>query len=363
MQKCIYTKKDGSNATFTSEEHIFPRCIGGVNTLNKDWVSTEFNNDISKCEKVFARAYPLVAMPRMLLGSTGRAGNHGQAGISFLLSPDTRELTLGYIKDGQPISIPQISIFIPPFEEKNTNKLHGVINNNEEYKKLFHALANYKGKFRIIKINDSALEEKLLMGWIKGQIYLGVSEQVTDATAVDYANRLIGLIKHIQENSPSTLSTETTERQVKYETTVSFCLHDILRVYGKIAFNVLAHLKGHDFALRPEFNIITNAITTGTDTNKWVRLSNNPFEPNISNRVLFENDEHVVFVYGVNNYLVADVNLYGTPLSMIVILSDRWKEPFKICGYICDWRNHKEYLLENYIMQVIQKRNSSSLGE
>lgn len=118
MKKCIYTKKDESNATFTSEEHIFPRCIGGLNKLHKDWVSTEFNNAISKCEKDFSREYPLIVLPRMLLGSTGRAGNHGQAGIGFLLSPDTEELTLGYIKDGQPTSIPQISIFIPPFEEK-----------------------------------------------------------------------------------------------------------------------------------------------------------------------------------------------------------------------------------------------------
>lgn len=363
MQKCIYTKKDGSNATFTSEEHIFPRCIGGVNTLTKDWVSTEFNNAISKCEKVFARTYPLVAIPRILLGSTGRAGNHGQAGIDFLKSPDTGELTLGYIKAGQPISIPQISIFIPPFEGKNINKLHGVINNNEEYKKLFHALANYKREFQILKTSDSALEGRLLMGWIKEQIYLGISEQVNNATAVDYANRLIKLIKHIQENPTRNISTETVERQVTYETEVSFCLYDILRVYGKIAFNVLAHLKGHDFALRPEFNIITNAITTGTDINKCVRLSNNPFKPTISNNVLFENNEHAVFVYGVNNYLVADVNLYGTASYRRMILSDSWKEPFEVCGYICDWRNHKEYLLENYIMQVIQKRNSSSLGK
>lgn len=363
MKKCIYTKKDESNATFTSEEHIFPRCIGGMTTLNKDWVSTEFNNAISKYEKDFARVYPPVVLPRMLLGSEGRTNNHGQAGIGFLKSPDTGKLTLGYVKAGQLISIPQIFIFIPPFEGKNTNKLHGVINNNEEYKKLFHALANYKGKFQILKTSDLALEGRLLMGWIKEQIYLGVSEQINNATAVDYANRLIKLIKHIQENPTSNVSTETVERQVTYETEASFCLYDILRVYGKIAFNVLAHLKGHDFALRPEFNVITNAITTGTNIDKYVRLSNNPFSPNISNCVLFENDEHFVFVYGVNNYLVANVNLYGTPLSMTVILSDSWKEPFEVCGYICDWRNHKEALWENYIMPVIRKRNSPLLGE
>lgn len=135
-----------------------------------------------------------------------------------------------------------------------------------------------------------------------------------------------------------------------------------MRVYGKIAFNVLAHLKGHDFTFRPEFNAITNAITTGTDINKCVRLSNNPFKSNISNRVLFENDEYVVFVYGVNNYLIADVNLYGTPLSMRIILSDSWKEPFEVCGYICDWRNSLEFLLEDYINQIVWKRNFQLLG-
>lgn len=38
MSKCIYTGVDESTGTFESEEHIFPKCIGGVHTLPKGWV-------------------------------------------------------------------------------------------------------------------------------------------------------------------------------------------------------------------------------------------------------------------------------------------------------------------------------------
>lgn len=359
MKKCIYTRKDESNATFNSAEHIFPRCIGGIKTLNKDWVSAEFNNAISKCELAFAREYLMVIMPRMILGSEGRKNNRGQAGISFLKSLNKERLTLGYIKGGYPLSIPQISICIPPFKENNVGKVHVVVTKEEEYGELLKALVNYRDRFHILKTNDSALEGKLLIGWIRGQVYVGISEQVDDSTAVDYVKKFIKQAKHIQENPPNNISMETTSHQVAYEIKSSFCLEDIMRVYGKIAFNVLTHLKGQDFALRPEFDAITNAITNGVGIDKYVRFSNNPFSKNMSKGILFDNDEHNVLICCTYNHLVASVNFYNTPFSMIVTLSDNWIESFKTCGYICDWRSCFESTLEDYIIQLVHKRNSS----
>ena len=62
MKKCIYTLNDETNATFNSREHILPRSIGGIGTLNKHWVCDDFNNYISKAEREFARQYPLIAL-------------------------------------------------------------------------------------------------------------------------------------------------------------------------------------------------------------------------------------------------------------------------------------------------------------
>lgn len=362
-KKCIYTRKDESNATFNSAEHIFPRCIGGVKTLDKDWVSTEFNNAISKCEMAFAREYPMILMPRMILGSESRKSNQGQAGIGFLKSLDAERLTLGYIKDGQPVNITQISVCIPPFEGQDIGKVYVVVTKKEEYSELLNALINDKDRFQILKTNNSAIKGKLIMGWIRGKVYLGVSEQLDDIMAVDYAKKIIPLIKHIQNNLTKNLPRDVKECQVMYDRKCTFCVFDIMRVYGKIAFNVLAHLKGQDFVLRPEFDAIANSITTGKNIDRYVSFSDNSFSKNMPKVVLFGNNEHNVLICCICNHLVAYVNLYETPLSTTVVLSDNWREPFELCGYICDWRNQEEIFLEDYITQNVIKRNFIRLDE
>lgn len=187
MKKCIYTKKDETNATFTSAEHIFPRCIGGLNTLDKNWVCDDFNNAMSMCEQVFAREYLPISFARMIFGPEGRKSHHGQAGVSFLKSLETGQLTLGYPKEGTPISIPQVAVEIPTWGGKLTGKMHGVITKPEECEQLIQALINYEGRFQILRSPDETIKGKMLIGYIRKQVYLGVFEQIDDAMAINYA--------------------------------------------------------------------------------------------------------------------------------------------------------------------------------
>ena len=71
MERCIYTGADSAGAHFSSAEHIFPECIGGVHCLPKGWVSDEANNALSRLELTFARENPLVAIQRMFLPPWG----------------------------------------------------------------------------------------------------------------------------------------------------------------------------------------------------------------------------------------------------------------------------------------------------
>lgn len=143
---------------------------------------------------------------------------------------------------------------------------------------------------------------------------------------------------------------KSVKHHVEYEKSVSFCLHDIMRVYAKIVFNVLAHLKGQDFALRPEFNEITKAIATGENISKYVSAPDAQFSMNVGARLL-RKDEHFVCVTRTCNRLVGVVTLYGSTPSYQVILSNQWTEPFETCGYVCDWRKRKESSLVEYINQ------------
>lgn len=70
--KCIYSLKDDSNATFNTSEHIFPKFLGGIHTLDKGLVCDEVNQMFSSYEMSFARNNPLVAISRMLYGPSGR---------------------------------------------------------------------------------------------------------------------------------------------------------------------------------------------------------------------------------------------------------------------------------------------------
>lgn len=65
MNKCIYTNKDDSNATFKSAEHVFPKCIGGQYCLPRGFVSDQINNEFSKIELTFARENPIIVLNRM----------------------------------------------------------------------------------------------------------------------------------------------------------------------------------------------------------------------------------------------------------------------------------------------------------
>lgn len=350
MKKCIYTKKDESSATFTSAEHIFPRCIGGVNTLDKEWVCDEFNNEMSKCEQTFAREYPPISFSRAIFESEGRKSHHGQAGVSSLKSLETGQLTLGYIKGVASISIPQVAVEIPSWGGNLTGEMHGVITKPAEYEQLVKALANYEGRFQILRSTDETIKGKMLIGHIRKQVYLGVYEQIDDATAIDCAQRLKNFFQHIQSDATIKVVMKKDEHRVNYQKTVQFCVYDIMRVHAKIVFNVLAHLNGQAFVLRPEFNEITNAITTGKDISKYVSAPDAQFSMNVGAR-LFREDEHFVFLTRICNRLVGVVILYGSTPSFSVILSDHWTEPFEPCGYVCNWRKKEEYSLVDFLLQ------------
>lgn len=67
MGKCIYYK-DRQDLTFTKREHIFPRCIGGVNRLNLGIVSDQANEFFANNLEVKTMRESVIAISKILLG-------------------------------------------------------------------------------------------------------------------------------------------------------------------------------------------------------------------------------------------------------------------------------------------------------
>lgn len=122
MNKCIYTNKDDTNATFISAEHVFPKCIGGLYCLPRGFVSDQINNEFSKIELTFARENPIVVLNRMFYKRLGRTKHKNRDKISVFKDAGTSKLSLGYIIDAKPICLDQV--ILPNFtEESLTDKI------------------------------------------------------------------------------------------------------------------------------------------------------------------------------------------------------------------------------------------------
>ena len=120
---------------------------------------------------------------------------------------------------------------------------------------------------------------------------------------------------------------------------------DLLRIYGKIAFNFLAFTNGPDFVKAELFDPVRNWIAYG---------GNNSFAQLDNGLGLFhglESDHfpsiHYVIITKAQTRLIASLALYGG-LKAQVILSDYYSKQFKINGLISDRKDRKEYNLHEY---------------
>ena len=141
--------------------------------------------------------------------------------------------------------------------------------------------------------------------------------------------------------------------KVSYQGKSIFCLEDVKRIYAKIAFNVLAHIKGQEFVLRANFDSIRRAITTGESIRELVSNPSADVSKDIARLLKLNNNEHLVLLLKEDETLCGVINLYGDASgSVMVKLSTNWDFFFDTTGYICDWKNKKEYVLEEYMMKV-----------
>ena len=353
MKKCIYTLNDETNATFNSREHILPCSIGGIGTLNKHWVCDDFNNYISKAEREFARQYPLITLPRMMNVSTGRKEHMGKLGVGFILISEVEEsLQLGYIAEGKPRVVNQIIASIPKLNQDCLDGFFCIVEKAGEELDLISDLLKYNKKKLVIKTDNKLFRDFLAIGYVNKQVYIGIYAGHKDGTAEEYTMQLLKLVSNKKLKLENYRNKEETYK-VSYQGKSTFCLKDVERIYAKMAFNVLAHIKGQEFVLRANFDSIRQAITTGESIRELVSNPSADVSKDIAGLLKLNNNEHLVLLFKEDETLCGVINLYGDASgSVMVKLSTNWDFFFDTTGYVCDWKNKKEYMLEEYMMEV-----------
>lgn len=365
MTHCIYCGADETSDSFSSAEHIFPKCIGGNKCLPKGWVADSVNNNLSKLELGFARENPSVAISRMFFSLTGRKhhSNRERIGI-FKNSKNASEFSLGYVRAGEPIPISQVVIETAfSSEEKEVVPIRIVVPPRIDmtYKKqiqlLWEKMKDYKGSPVCIK--DQRLPEHMyLLGIKENKWFLGISKKENPEIIKPKLLKLIKRISSVDTEgawlSEGTIVNEANQVEVSFEFQVNYL--DYLRVYAKIALNCLAALKGQELVLLPAFDGIKKAILTGENIEEYVWQTKGP---NAVSSVLRSFPEklslgdrcHATAFIQKDRVLYGVVSLYGLDNPMIVKLGEV-SEHIDTDYYICDWENRVDYTLIDCVLKI-----------
>lgn len=351
MKKCIYTLKDDNEATFNEKEHIFPKSIGGTNTLPNGWVSDEFNNEMSKLERKFFRENPLMVIPRVFEKQTGRKNHTGKLGVSFLKKLNTNELVLGYIENGHPHVIPQM-ISQYPILANEAVRVEMIVTDESDIVSFMDKLKSCGGniKFETITIIEDSFMDKISLGFVNKRFYVGAHSQLDGDQLCNYVKTLLEKIQH----SPCNTYDKRNERE-KPKSLVDYQFHfrfddiEASRVIAKIAFNCLAYIKGQEFVLKSEFDKFRRAIVTGENIKNYVS-ARSVFESDIVELLSFDKEHFSIFI-STDGGIIGNIGFYGGMSLFAIHLSDTVPSNFNcsITGYICDWQNKSEPTLFDYL--------------
>lgn len=351
MKKCIYTLKDETQANFNSKEHIFPRSIGGINTLPKDWISDEFNSMMSPLERNFSRENLLIMLPRIFDGPNGRKNHSGKLGVSFMKKLDTNNLELGYIEKGQPMVIPQVKFSYPIAMDKPL-QIHIICHDYSDKTLLTDALksSDENLKFETITTSDEAITGKLIIGFINKRFYIGTHSRTSEEEMRNQLKLFFKIFKAKSLKSTDTAPIKSSSH-VEYQLHSSFNKTTYLQVSAKIAFNCLAHITNQDFVLKNEFDDLRKAIVTGTFIDQYLHPID--LAQNCLTQALNFSYEHFVISTLCETGLIGVIGFFGGKTLLGIQFSDVRVQGFSQIpqGFICDWKQKKEYTLLEKIMR------------
>jgi hypothetical protein len=343
---CIYLKRTEPDVSFLSEEHIFPAAIGGIQKLPLNYVSHDCNNYFSSMELTFMRN-SLIAISRQFHGP-GKRGNLNpknatKSNVSLMARvDDPNSISLGYISLGQPFNISQIKI-----NKLGTCTFKADSSLGDGSKLLvdfMKSLEGFNGKY-ILHEDERISENEFILGYQDGKWYVALSNK-------EFENKLNSCVEALLLQKP--LSNKIPEYSKSLTSVMQTLKFDdtYFRVCAKIIFNYLAFSKGQDFVLNSCFDPLRDWIVNGGE-NKFAVLIGKEFIlpfpiPDLS---------HKFYIIQDGKSLRSIISFYGDSFATQVDLCENFEGSFEIDGFICDWKERKEYTWGEFILKLVYEHN------
>lgn len=337
---CIYygTRND---LTYHKQEHIFPAGIGGIQKLDHGVVSDQANEFFSPLELKMMRS-SIISVTRAFMGPGKRGSlspNKTSKSRITVGKEENGDIVFSYLAKGTP--------YIVPCFMRDGKKIHLHLSPKDTASKtpenvraeFIETLMCYQGEH--ISLASSYIPSGcLLIGYYDKQYYVASSEPnitseqvVREISTLLRANKTAGITLKKQEHLT---------QDIRIEDGI-----DSARIFAKIAFNVLAYLKGKEYVTESRFDNIRNAILGDDNSSSLVALLPSARDDRV--RALFPKDAHSCLIVQYNGKLLADVRLYGYWGRLIELGPANLDEFIFPDGFICDWQNRAEYRLMDYI--------------
>lgn len=337
---CIYYG-DILGLTYKKREHIFPAGLGGKMMLPKGYVSDQANELFSPLEAALMHN-SLLSTTRALLGP-GKRGSFNskktsKSKVSVLENSDGK-IALGYIsgKNGYYINSLTKSnglfVFTVATEQHNSPQLAW-----EEFK---NEISSFNDKFGCI-FSSHLKQNEWIFGIYNGKYYVALGSECN----IELVKKELLFIATTSKSGPLNQKSDHPEFDIHLMES------DLIgRVYAKVAVNVLAALKGEDYIDHNRFRTIKDWVLGKEDVEDYSQL------PRVTPANMLKFPELCHWCI----YLIRDGKLCVT-----VCFYNAFSRYFEVadsiaqldCGFdgmggmICDWKNKKEYTLNQWIAET-----------
>lgn len=350
---CIYYK-NRTDLTFDNQEHIFPAALHGIKKLPKEFVSHEANSYFSKLENHLLHS-SMIFLYRSIYGPSKRKGKKEGTHVLQTMEPlnSASEIKIGFMEAGSPVPVSQI------FFDENEAFITLSSANAKDAETLIENFLTALNKDRcqiVIKSSNRVNQNRRCLAYSNKTLYI-FTNPTDSGLDSDEQNALIKMAKAIlqtalQKIEKSELEISENEQQVNVDYHLCETMDDY-RVFGKIAFNVLAALEGAEYVLQDDFDKFREWLLGKNDKD----YSN--FFPSVGKEdvitSLVPELSHWCVLLNINGDLYAYVCLYNTVSRGVVLAKGRGRDFPLIDGMICDWRAGKEYRLIDYIGKIVIK--------
>ena len=347
---CIYLKNHSD--TTKSEEHIFPACIGGIRKLSNSEISAKANELFKPLEDDFAHKSE-IQLTRSFYGPGKRGGKkRNSAHIMVMYDANQNRNELGYLFLGKAYTIPQILIEEATGKFSLTSMDADIAVAEKTSKDLLDTLSEFDiftQSYVYLQINTPGSHPDIIIGKQDKKIIIA-SHCLKEEVDLFKVDRIVKSLKTAQCTGESMGKFENPKIEIHAELS-----ENTNRVFAKTAFNCLCYLKGVDFVNNENFDNFRNWIVTGEGhSENWIN-EDIIATPDIVD--IMPTHAHWCLFTVVNQKVCAVVCFYGhwTRKFELGMLPEGQQLP--LLGYICDFQNHEEYSLPEYISYVAQENH------